>query len=80
MEQPNTMNNIESIFPANNFSHVLENAKGEIECGIIIGYDEDGVMQVYGGGLLDGKQPVCKDWLWLVQTFSKKLLDGDYSG
>lgn len=74
------MNKVSSIFPANDFNNVLENAKGEIECGLIIGYDEDGVMQVYGGGLLDGKQPLCKDWLWMVQAFTKKLLDGDYSG
>jgi len=67
------------IFPANNFSVVCENAAKEIECGIVIGYDKDGALVAYGGGLLDGKQPVSKDWLWIAQTFTQKLLNGDYA-
>lgn len=73
------MNKVENIYPANEFKTVLENAGKEMECGIVIGYDNEGVLCVFGGGLIDGRQPVCKDWLWMVQSFSKKLLDGDYS-
>ena len=73
------MSNFKSIYPADNFKHVLNNAGEDLECGIIIGYDENGVMQVYGGGLIDGKRPVCKDWLWLVESFKSKLINGDYS-
>jgi len=67
------------IFPSNDFRIVCENAAKDIECGIIIGYDKDGLMSIYGGGLLDGKQPVSKDWLWMVQTFVQNLLKGDYA-
>tara|TARA_R110002049_G_scaffold127881_6_gene285065 strand:- start:4235 stop:4459 length:225 start_codon:yes stop_codon:yes gene_type:complete len=73
------LSNVTSIFPANDFNQVLDNAKDEIECGIIIGYDENGNLTVYGGGLLDGAQPLTKDWLWMVAAFQNKLLNGDYS-
>lgn len=70
--------NVTSIFPANSFKVVADNAAKEIVVGLIIGYDADGAMAVYGGGLLDGKQPVCKDWLWLVESFKTKMINGDY--
>lgn len=73
------MQNVTPIMPCNNFKNVAENAAKEITCGLIIGYDSDGRMQVYGGGLIDGKQPVAKDWLWLTETFNRKLLNGDYA-
>lgn len=73
------MSKVVDIFPANNFSVVCENAAKDIECGIIIGYDSEGKMLVFGGGLLDGRQPVSKDWLWMIQTFSANLLNGDYA-
>lgn len=73
------MGKVISIYPANDFDHVLETCRTNIECGIIIGYDEDGELVVYAGGMLDGRQPKSSDWLWMVQTFTKKLLDGDYA-
>ena len=69
------MNNVTNIFPANDFNVVAENASKELESGIIIGYDQDGCLS----GLIDGKQPVCKDWLWMVESFKQKLINGDYS-
>lgn len=73
------MKNVESIYPSNDFEHVCDNAAEQMECGIIIGYNKDGELTVYGGGLIDGRQPLCKDWLWMVSAFKQKLLNGDYS-
>lgn len=73
------VDNVKSIFPANDFSVVADNAANEIEVGIIIGYNRDGDLSVFGGGLLDGRQPTCKDWLWMIETFKSKLIAGDYS-
>lgn len=73
------MQKVTSIFPANDFKIVADNAAEEIECGIVIGYDKDGILSVFGGGILDGKQPVCKDWLWMIESFKNKLINGDYS-
>ena len=73
------MEKIVDIFPANDFKNVCENAKHEIEAGIIMGYDKDGNLTVFGGGLIDGKQPVCKDMLWIIESFKNKLINGDYS-
>lgn len=72
------MSSVTSIYPANDFTVVAENAAKEIEVGIIIGYNADGELTVYGGGMLDGRQPVCKDWLWMVELFKTKMLNGDF--
>lgn len=71
--------NIVSIFPANDFSIVAENASKEITVGITIGYNSDGDLCVYGGGMLEGRQPTAKDFLWMVETFKHNLVDGVYS-
>jgi len=73
------MSNIENIFPANDFKVVCDNASKYIECGMIIGYSEDGEFLVFGGGILDGRQPVSRDWLWMASTFNQNLLNGDYN-
>lgn len=72
------MSNVTSIYPANDFSVVAKGQASELEVGIIMGYDSDGVFRVYGGGMLDGKQPVSKDWLWMVEVFKNNLLNGSY--
>lgn len=72
------MDNVISLFPANSFRVVADNAANGIEVGIIIGYDKDGMLSVFGGGLLDGRQPTCKDWLWMIETFKQKMIAGDY--
>jgi hypothetical protein len=73
------MGDVKSIFPADSFCVVAENAKEEIEHGIIIGYDHEGYLSVFGGGLNDGKRTTQKDWLWLIEQFKRKMLQGDYS-
>lgn len=72
------LSNVESIFPANDFEVVAKHAIKEVDVGIVIGYDTAGNLCVFGGGLLNGRQPVAKDWLWLVETFKQKLVNGDY--
>ena len=71
--------NVINIFPANNFAAVAENAAKEIEVGLVIGYNAEGDMVVLGGGMIDGRQPVCRDWLWLVESFKMKMVNGDYA-
>lgn len=72
------MSNVVDIFPANDFKVVAENAAKEITHGIVIGYDNEGRLIVFAGGLDDGRQPVAKDWLWIIEQFKTKLLRGDY--
>jgi len=72
------VDNVINIFPANDFNVVADNAKKEIEVGLIIGYSPEGDLLVYGGGMIDGRQPVCRDWLWMLETFKAKMIAGDY--
>lgn len=73
------LSKVKNIFPANDFDHVMEQAKGEYEYAIIIGYDKEGYLDVRAGGLNSGRQPTAKDWLFAVEQFKRKLLSGDYS-
>lgn len=73
------MDKVKNIFPANDFSIVAKGEASKLQVGIIIGYSEDGELKVYGGGMLNGRQPVSKDWLWIVETFKIKMLNGDYN-
>lgn len=72
------MGNVVNIYPANDFKVVCDEAAKEITCGIIIGYDNENLVLTYCGGLIDGKQPVAKDWLWLIEEFKHHLMSGDY--
>lgn len=72
------MNKVSSIFPANDFDHVMDCAKRNYESALIIGYDKNGCLDVRGGGLISGKQPTVKDWLFMIESFKLKLVNGDY--
>ncbi|MFW0778398.1 MAG: hypothetical protein ACN2B6_11855 [Rickettsiales bacterium] len=73
------MGKVKAIFPADDFEHVLKQAGQELEFGIIIGWDkEDGEFSAFAGGTDNGRRPVAKDWLWLVEEFKHKLISGDY--
>ncbi len=71
--------NVKYIFPADDPNVMLENAKDEIECGLVLGYDHEGHLVAWGGGTSSGRRPVHKDWLWLLETFKNKMLNGDYA-
>lgn len=71
--------NVVQIFPADDFASVLDEAKAEISCGLVLGYDEDGQLVAYGGGMIDGRRPVSRDWLWIVESFKFNLVSGKYS-
>lgn len=75
----NVMSNVKDIYPADSVKHVCDNAASEMETALIVGYDKDGDFCVYGGGLIDGKRPTAKDWLWMIESFKTKLIDGEYS-
>ena len=72
------MSNLQSIFPANDFKVVLESAKSETTMGIVVGLDEAGELNVFGGGLINGRQPTNRDWLWLIESFKQALMNGEY--
>lgn len=75
----NNEDNVVNIFPANDFKVVAENASKEMEMGVIIGYNKEGGLDIWGGGLTSqGKQPTNAEWLWLIEYFKNKLLNGDY--
>ncbi len=56
----------------------MDCAKGSYESALIIGYDKDGLLDVRGGGMISGKQPTLKDWLFMIEAFKLKLMNGDY--
>lgn len=72
------MSKVSSIYPSNDFDHVMNCAEGKYESALIIGYDKDGKLDVRGGGMISGKQPTIKDWLFMVEAFKLKLMNGDY--
>ncbi len=75
------MDNVQSIYPANDFRVVADSAAKEIKVGIIIGYSEDDELLIFGGGLLNGsgRQPCAKDWLWMIEKFKSELMSGAYN-
>ncbi len=58
---------------AQNPDHVLNEAKGEYESVLIIGYDKEGYMDIRASTNL-----TAKDISWLIDTFKHKLINGDY--
>lgn len=67
---------IVKIYPpgsAKNPDSVLEQAVGEYESVLVIGYDKDGCLDVRSSTNLE-----CKDLLWLIDMFKMKMLRGDY--
>lgn len=69
---------VQSIYPADDFNNVLQNSMDNYEFAIIIGYDNNGYLDVMGGGMNSGARPTAKDWLFLVECFKAKLVNGDY--
>jgi len=72
------MGDIKHLFPANDFKVVAKGAARKLEVGIIIGYEEDGSLCVFAGGTIHGKCPSKEYWLWMVEQFKAKLINGDY--
>ena len=66
--------NIESAEPARNPGTVLNAAVGEYQSVLVLGYDENGVIDARASLNLQ-----AKDILFLIEAFKMKLLNGDYS-
>lgn len=66
------------FYPANaaeNPDNVLEQAVGEYDSVLIIGWDKNGELDCRASmNLKDGG-----DCLWLVELFKTKLMNGDFS-
>ncbi len=73
------MKKVTEIFPADDFKNVAKNAAEALECGLVIGYDKDGYLCFYGGGLIDGKRPRVKDWNFMIDVFKSELIAGKYT-
>lgn len=71
------MTNVEKFYPrdaAKSADNVLEQAFGEYDEVLIIGWDKNGDFDARATlGLKDGK-----DILWLVEAFKLKLMNGDF--
>jgi len=59
---------------AKNPDAVLEQAAGAYESVLILGYDKNGVLEVRSSTNLDHA-----GLNWLIDTFKRKMLNGDYS-
>jgi hypothetical protein len=60
--------------PAQDPDAVLENAKGEFESVMVIGWDKDEMLDVRA--ILDLNQQQC---LWLIEKFKFNMLRGEYA-
>lgn len=54
--------------------HVLEKSKGNYKSVFVIGWDNDGILDVRSTTNLDQKEI-----LWMIEVFKNKLLNGDYA-
>ena len=71
------MSNVIKLYPLEveeNPDAVIEQAIGEYESVLIMGYSSDGYLQVRASTNLDqGKL------LWMIEAFKLNLLEGDYN-
>ena len=58
----------------NNPDAILEEAKGEFESVLLIGWNKDGSFDARGS-IADGP-----NLLWLVEAFKTQLMNGDFMG
>lgn len=68
------MNNVVEFKTAHNPDHVLQQAVGDYETVLIIGWDHNGGLDARASTNVDKRE--C---LWLVQQFTHKLMNGDYT-
>lgn len=71
------MGELKKFYPSNaaeNPDLVLEQAIGEYESVIILGYDKNGELDARASLDLHGK-----DCNWIIDVFKNKLLNGDYT-
>lgn len=68
------MNNVVNIIPCLDPDLVLENAKGEYEEVLLLGWNKDGEFVARHGG-----EATLQDAYFKAATFCHKVLSGDYS-
>lgn len=73
------MSNVKKFYPADAAKYadnVIEQALGQYDEVLILGYDADGEISARSSdGLGDGT-----DVLWLIEQFKLALISADYSG
>ena len=65
---------IRELVPAYNSDTVLKEALGSYENCLILGWNKEGEFEVRGSMGI-----TSKDYLWLVELFKYRLINGDYS-
>ena len=71
------MSNVIKLYPKNaaeNIDNVLEQAVGQYDDAIIIGWSKDGVLCARSSSGLK-----ASEILWLVEIFKRALMSGEYS-
>ena len=71
------MSNVIKLYPKNaaeNIDNVLEQAVGQYDDAIIIGWSKDGVLDARSSSGLK-----ASEILWLVEIFKRALMSGEYS-
>ncbi len=56
------------------FSNVAEEARDLIEMGIVIGWDSEDNLHLFGGGTREGRRLNAKDCLWLIEKARLDLM------
>lgn len=70
-------NKVVKLYPkdaAKDPDNVLEQAVGEYESVLILGWNHKGFLEARASLDMDGKE-----LLWLIESFKTKLVNGDYS-
>ena len=63
------MNRVTDLYPSNNPDYVLEQALGEYESVLLLGYDEEGNLSMRSSTNLNRG-----DLLWIVEIFKRDIL------
>ena len=63
------MTRVTDLYPNNNPDYVLEQALGEYESILLLGYDEEGNLSMKSSTNL-----TRGDLLWIVETFKRDIL------
>lgn len=71
------MSNATKLYPKNsaeNPDNVLEQAVGEYESVLILGYDKEGDLDIRAS-----TNTTQERILWMMESFKQKMINGDYS-
>ena len=72
------MSNVVQMFPSDDFRFVADRAAEAVKGGVVIGFDEEGDMHIFRGGLSPNGIPLTDSQiLWMVESFKTMLMNGE---